>query len=270
MVQWAGLQIRKTVSSNLTRTSKENMEPPVRASNSELEARKQIFNLLKSAPIPDKELAVNLGLFIDPILMSRLLFLNFVYQKILSVQGIIMDLGTRWGQNAVVFETLRSIYEPYNYQRKVVAFDTFEGFVGATDKDGKMSEVNGHYSTPEGYKSTLETLLSAHEQLHPVSHIKKFDVVAGDVSATVPEYINNNKETIISLAFFDLDLYKPTLDTINNIKDRLTVGSILVFDEINYDSAPGETLAVMEGIGLRNVAVQRFPYCSKVSYIEIK
>ena len=246
------------------------MEPPVRASNSELEARKQILSLLKSTPIPDKELGVNLGLFIDPILMSRLLFLNFVYQKILPVQGIIMDLGTRWGQSAVVFETLRSIYEPYNYQRKVVAFDTFKGFVGATDKDGQMSEVNGHYSTPDNYQSMLEILMSAHEQLHPVSHIKKFEIVAGDVSETVPAYIDNNKETIISLAFFDLDLYKPTLDTIKNIKDRLTVGSILVFDEINHYSAPGETLAVMEGIGLRNVAIQRFPYCSKVSYIEIK
>lgn len=246
------------------------MEPPVRASNPELEARKAILSLLKDSPIPDKELAINLGLFIDPILMSRLLFLNFIYQKIIPVQGIIMDLGTRWGQNAVVFETLRSIYEPYNYQRKVVAFDTFEGFVGATDKDGKMSVVNGHYSTPENYQATLESLLTAHEQLHPVSHIKKFEIVAGDVSNTVPAYIDSNKETIISLAFFDLDLYKPTFDTINNIKDRLTIGSVLVFDELNHDSAPGETLAVVDALGLRNVAVQRFPYCSKVSYIEIR
>ena len=246
------------------------MEPPRRVNDGEVLATNTILNLLGDNLIPQPEVLSNLGLFINPILMSRLLFLNFVYQKILPVQGIIMDLGTRWGQNAVIFETLRSIYEPYNYQRKIVAFDTFQGFIGATEKDGSMSIVNGHYSTPADYKETLESLLSAHEQLHPLSHVKKFEVVAGDVSDTVPAYIESNKETIISLAFFDLDLYKPTLDTINNIKDRLTQGSILVFDELNYNSAPGETLAVIEALGLRNIAVQRFQYCSRVSYVEIK
>lgn len=247
------------------------MEAPIRrVSNSEISAEKQILDLLKSEVVPDHEVLNNLGLFINPILMSRLLFLNFLYQKILPIQGVIMDFGTRWGQNTAVFSTLRSIYEPYNYQRKVIAFDTFNGFVGASDKDGPMSTVNNMYSTPPGYKNLLDTLLFAHEQIHPLNHIKKFDLVEGDVSLTVPEYINNNKETIISLAFFDLDLYKPTLDTINNIKDRLTIGSILVFDELNYGGAPGETLAVMEAIGLHNVSIQRFPYCSRVSYIEIQ
>ena len=246
-----------------------NNKPPVRASASELVARQHIADALQTTTmIPEQQLA-NLGLFIDPRLMSRLLFLNFIYQKILSVQGIIMDLGTHMGQNAVVFETLRAIYEPYNYQRKVVAFDTFTGFAGATEQDGAMADVNGMYATPVGYEHTLEDLLAAHEALHPISHVKKYEVVAGDVSVTVPEYIKQNPETIISLAFFDLDLYQPTFDTINNIKGRLTKGSVLVFDQLNYSTAPGETLAVVDALGLGNVAIQRFPYCSKVSYIVV-
>jgi len=247
-----------------------NLEPPVRALDRELQARQQIQSLLEKNPVETKEVLLNLGLFLEPRLLSRLLFLNFLYEKILSTQGIIMDLGTRWGQNAVVFSTLRAIYEPYNYQRKIVAFDTFTGFSGAGDKDGMLNRADGQYTTPNNYATILKNLLDTHEQLHPLTHVIKNDVVIGDVSKTVPEYITTHPETIVSLAYFDLDLYKPTFDTIKNIENRLTVGSILAFDELNYDSTPGETLAVIDALGLRNVAVQRFPYCSRVSYVEIK
>lgn len=247
-----------------------NLEPPIRASNGELQSRQQILSLLENNPVDSKEVLLNLGLFIEPRLLSRLLFLNFLYEKILPTQGIIMDLGTRWGQNAVVCSTLRAIYEPYNYQRKIVAFDTFDGFAGAGELDGMIQEINGQGAMPTDYDTILKNLLNAHEHLHPINHIVKNQVVKGDVSITVPEYIKQNPETIVALAYFDLDLYKPTYNTIKNIENRLTVGSILAFDELNYDSAPGETLAVIDALGLRNIAVKRFPYCSRVSYIEIK
>lgn len=251
-----------------------NIPGQERVTDQEFESRKYILDLLNSDTFSRKDLLLNLGLFIEPRLMSRLLFLNFIYQKILPVQGIIMDLGTYLGHNAVVFSTLRSIYEPYNYQRKIVAFDTFAGFAGVDQEfDGRLLR-NGNAGMPvphpPNYDSVLGELLTAHEQLHPLSNIKKHDVVVGDITTTVPEYIKQHPETIISLAFFDLPAYKPTYETLKNIEKRLTIGSILVFDELNDDRVPGETLAVLDAIGLRNVAIQRFPYASRVSYVEIK
>lgn len=247
------------------------MEMPIRASDNEVEGRNTIQSFLNNNDVPESEHLSNLGLYIDPRLMSRLLFLDFVYKKILPIQGIVMDLGTRWGQNAVVFQTLKAIYEPYNYQRRIVAFDTFSGFTGVDARDGQLfNNAEGTYSVTPGYEIQLDQLLSAHQRLHPLNHIKGYDIVKGDVSTTVPDYINAHPETIVSLAYFDMDLYKPTVDCINAIKDRLTIGSILVFDELNYSAFPGETLAVIDALGLRNVSVQRFPHCSRVSYIEIK
>lgn len=247
------------------------MEMPIRASNLEFEGRNKLLNLFNSDTISNSEKLSNLGLYIEPRLMSRFLFLDFIYKKILPIQGIIMDFGTRWGQNAVVFQTLRSIYEPFNYQRRIAAFDTFCGFASISEQDGEFfKDAQGKYSVNKGYEQDLENVMATHQQLHPLNHIKLFDIVKGDVCDTVPEYISQHPETIISLAYFDMDLYLPTVNTINAIKDRLTVGSILVFDELNYPTFPGETLAVIEAIGLRNVSIQRFPYCSRVSYIEVK
>jgi hypothetical protein len=243
------------------------MDAPVRTSPIEADARNTILNALNQFNNSDK--LMNLGLFIEPRLMSRLLFLDFIYKKILPIQGVILDIGTRWGQTATVFETLRAIYEPYNYQRKIVAFDTFTGFSGSSEYDGVLKNVDGECSTTVEYQQQLELLLQAHEDLHPINHVKKHQVVSGDVITSLPRYIQNNPETIISLAYFDLDLYKPTLSALETIKDRLTIGSVLVFDELNYSGAPGETLAVMQAIGLRNVSIKRFPYCSRVSYMEI-
>jgi hypothetical protein len=237
-----------------------------RASTDEISGRQILLDSIFS--IPQEELLLNLGLFLDPKLLSRILFLNHVYQKIISLQGIIMDLGTRWGQSAAIMQTLRCIYEPYNYQRKIVAFDSFQGLVGNNSKDGKLSNFEGFISVDKNYQHQLENLLRAHEQLHPLNHMKKFEIVTGDVRTTVDNYIKTNPETIISMAFFDLDLYEPTKAALNAILPRLTKGSILIFDELNYPACPGETLALLECIDITQRQIQKFPYCSRLSFIE--
>ena len=73
----------------------------------------------------------------------------------------------------------------------------------------------------------------------------------------------------MALAYFDLDLYEPTKKCIELLKPRLTKGSVLGFDELNEEATPGETLALMETLGLRNVALRRLPYTSRSSYCVI-
>jgi hypothetical protein len=55
------------------------------------------------------------------------------------------------------------------------------------------------------------------------------------------------------MLFLDMDIYEPTLDVLRKLKNRLTKGSIVVFDEVNCPSFPGETIALMEEIGLPNI-----------------
>src|SRR3989304_10131467 len=101
------------------------------------ERRNDMLKLFKECPIPENEMLLNMGLFLVPQTLSRILFLDFLYRQILPVQGVVFDLGTRWGQNLSLFTTLRGIYEPFNRLRKIVAFDTFEGFKGFDTQDGK-------------------------------------------------------------------------------------------------------------------------------------
>jgi len=184
-----------------------------------------------------------------------------MYTKIISVPGVVMEFGVRWGQNLALFESLRGIYEPYNYTRKVIGFDTFSGFEGTSGKDGKAEIIEeGAYSVTPGYEHYLSRLLEFHEKESPISHIKKYELVKGDAGRTIKQYLDKNKETIISLAYFNMDIYRPTLECLEAIKPRLTKGSIVGFDELNCPHFPGETLALDKAFGIGRYRLVRHPH----------
>ena len=233
----------------------------------EKDARNELYELLKECPIPEDQVLSNLGLFLNSKNLSRILFMNYIYQKIVDVQGVVFEFGTRWGQNVALFAALRGIYEPFNRHRKIVAFDTFEGFPSIHEKDGDSSMmVEGMLSLTENYDQYLSSVVSTIEKDNPLSHIQKFELRKGDGIVEIDSYLEQNPETIISLAYFDFDLYAPTKKCLEAIKPRLTKGSIVCFDELNDPDSPGETLALMEVFGLENVTLKRFPYVSRISY----
>lgn len=90
---------------------------------------------LRSSSIPDSELMDNLGLFLRRQNLARLLFMDQIYKMILDVHGVVMEFGVRWGQNISLFQNLRAIYEPFNYNHKIIGFDTFDGFPGVSSED---------------------------------------------------------------------------------------------------------------------------------------
>ena len=233
--------------------------------------RDNLLQLFRDCPIPDNELLSNLGLFISRQTLSRLLFFHELYQKIINVHGIIVEFGVRWGQTLALFQSLRGIYEPYNYNRKIVGFDTFEGFPSAHAKDGSAAVIStGSYGVSEGYQEYLSKILDYHEQESPISHIKKYELVKGDASLTIETYLEENPETIIALAYFDFDIYEPTKKCLEAIKHHVTKGTIIGFDELNCHYFPGETLALRETLGLDRFSIRRSPLNPLPSYIVIE
>jgi hypothetical protein len=187
--------------------------------------------------------------------ISRILYYDYLYKKILDVPGVICEFGVQWGTTLAQLMAFRGIYEPYNHSRKIYGFDTFEGFPVIDEKDHGFSQL-GDYSVNSGHIELLEEILTIHESYSPLSHIKKFDLVKGDASLTVGPWLAANPHAIISMAIFDMDVYKPTRDVLELILPRLTKGSLLVFDELNAETFPGETRAVDEVLGLNNIRLR--------------
>lgn len=135
---------------------------------------------------------------------------------------------------------------------------------GGADSDKK------YYNVTKNYEKELEKILDKHELMNPIPNIKKYEIIKGDATIELEKYLDKHPETIISMAWFDMDLYKPTKECLEKIKPHLTKGSILYFDELNLEAFPGETVALKEVFGLKNIKIKRTPFSIMEAYVEIE
>lgn len=239
------------------------------SSEEEENKRKKMLNLFRECPVPDDELMSNLGLFLNSKNLSRILFFDYLYKKIIDKQGIIIDFGARWGQTSSVLSALRGIYEPFNRHRKILLFDTFNGFLNIDEKDGSSTFMKkGADAVTVEYEKYLDKIMNLQEDDNPLSHIKKYEIIKGDACCKLKTYLKKNPETIVSLVYFDFDLYKPTKECFEIIKPYLTKGAIIGFDELNDHDSPGETIALREICDISKIDLKRYRYASRVSYFE--
>ncbi len=83
---------------------------------------------------------------------------------------------------------------------------------------------------------------------------------------TLPRYLEEHPHLVVSLLHLDADLYEPTRVTLELLLPRMPRGAVVAFDELNMDLFPGETLAAMETVGLRNLRLRRFPFATSLSW----
>ena len=128
----------------------------------------------------------------------------------------------------------------------------------------------GGLATTDSYVDYLDKVMEFQEKDNPMSHVKKYEIRAGDATVEIDKYLEENPETIVSLAFFDFDIYEPTKKCLEAIKDRLVKGSVVAFDELCDHDSPGETKALMQVFGLDNVRLKRYRYTSRTSYFVVE
>jgi len=238
------------------------------ATSSEVDRKKELYYLhqkvaRKSGPNWDTHVLSTLtrqGI-------SRILYWDYLYKKIIDKAGIIIECGVHYGASLSILTNLRGIYEPYNFSRKIVGFDTFEGFVGSNKlKDGDLAD-EGDYSVFKGWHEDLGKILDFHNNNSPLSHVQKTILIKGDASIEVPKFLSNNSHQVLSMVIFDMDIYKPTKDVLKAVLPRLMKGSILVFDEFNCDAFPGETEAVLEVLDLNKLTFKHHPHQPHCSFV---
>jgi hypothetical protein len=246
-----------------------NTDFAVRSSAKESDRRARFLETFNSSPIPDAELVYSqLALYLPRQELSRMLALADLYRnQVLETNGVLMEFGTCYGRTAALLTNLRGIFEPFNFTRKLVIFDTFTGLRGTEEKDGahKLAQ-DGAYSAGLGYEQYLSEVLAYHESEAPIAHLQKFEIVKGDASATIGTYLKAHPETIIALAYFDFDIYSPTKACLEAIRPHLTRNSVLAFDELNCPEYPGETRALNEVFGLGKCTLKRSPLSPWLSY----
>ena len=240
----------------------------LRASDAELAAYQGLARAARAAPMPENQLLAHLPLYLTRASLSHILFMSDLYRQVLDVHGDVLEFGTRWGRNLALFLSLRNSLEPHNYTRRVIGFDTFEGFASLAQQDGGDQILRpGHLAVSQQWEDELAKLLEHHEALAPRPGLRRFELVKGDVCQTFPAWLDRHPESLVALAYFDMDIYKPTRDALQALLPRLVRGSIIGFDELCLEVFPGETVALREVLDLRRHRLIRSPYSGNQSYI---
>ena len=177
-------------------------------------------------------------LFACPQTMLRYQSLHDLLKSVLSIPGDIYEFGTWKGASAVYFAKLLNEFEPQS-DRKIYVFDNFSGLPEPSFLDGSYAS-----SQVGGYKGNLDSLrfiIKSFDLEHRIS------LIEGDANVTVPKFFSDKQYLHVALAYFDFDLYKPTINTWKAIKNNMAKSSVIVFDEgLDYDMFVGECIAAKE------------------------
>ncbi|MEY4503777.1 MAG: hypothetical protein RL154_69 [Pseudomonadota bacterium] len=201
--------------------------------------------------------------------ITRFLARNEVFKKQLDIHGSILDFGVRRGSSLMTWSHLSAIYEPVNYTREIVGFDTFDGFPEVDEKDiGSCDEIisKGSLAVEAKMKEDIERSISLHDKTRFLGHMKKTRLIQGDILETLPKFLEENRHITVSLLHIDVDIYAPTKCILENILPKMPKGAVILFDEVNMKIFPGETIAICETIGINNLKLNRFDFCPNISY----
>lgn len=205
--------------------------------------------------------------FVPRQTVSHFLAKNELFQKALGVHGHIIECGVFLGAGLMTWANLSATFEPVNHVRRIVGFDSFSGFPDIHEKDAGDGP---EYSRPGGLKADsfddLQRAIALYDQNRPIGHIPRVLLERGDAVRTIPAYVESNPHLVVAMLYLDFDVYEPTKVAIEHFLPRMPKGAIIAFDELGQAAWPGETQAVMETVGLRNLRIQRFPYTSSLSY----
>ena len=82
------------------------------------------------------------------------------------IKGSIVECGVHIGGGVMAWAKLSSTLEPYNYHRKIIGFDTFEGFPSVSQIDKNRPEVKkGMFKESNDMLSEINESIKEYDKL---------------------------------------------------------------------------------------------------------
>jgi hypothetical protein len=170
----------------------------------------------------------------DRNVFNKLYYKFKLYEMTHHLLGDIVECGVFKGTGLMSWLKILQLNEA-NSIRKVIGFDFFNpGFVeNLEDEIDRVTMEQVFTRTESGDFSQA----GIHKKIVNAGFDEsRFELVPGDISITSAEYAKSRPGFRISLLYLDLDLDKPTYNTLVNLWDRVVPGGVVVFDEYAYHS----------------------------------
>jgi hypothetical protein len=240
-------------------------------SEKELSYTQKMEQCVAASPFSNVERLQNFTLYTPRQDLTNFLVRYEIFKRVLEIQGSIIECGVLRGGGLMAWAQFSAIFEPTNHQRRVVGFDTFNGFPGLSKQDRRSESEQAR---PGGLAADSYDHLTQCVELFDmnrfIGHVPKVELVRGDAVKTIPQYLKANPQLIVSLLYLDFDIYEPTLAALKHFLPRMPKGAVIAFDELNLKDWRGESIAVLEALKLREYRIERCQFGSVISFTQIE
>ncbi|WP_022851626.1 TylF/MycF/NovP-related O-methyltransferase [Limisalsivibrio acetivorans] len=239
------------------------------ATNREAEAVEDYQRIFESSEDDTKTKLRHFPKYVRRQDMTKFLARYEIFKRVLNVKGSIIECGVFKGFGMFSWGHFSEILEPNNLTRRIYGFDTFEGFPTISEQDKTSLGTPEKGDLASHALEELEDLKGAFDKNRFLGHMEKMRFVPGKAEESIPKFLEENPHTVVSLLFMDFDLYEPTKVALEHFVPRMPKGSVIAFDELDNPLWPGETLALLDSIGINNLRLERCDFDPYVGFAVI-
>lgn len=171
---------------------------------------------------------------------ERKFVLHSIANSIKHIPGDIAECGVYIGESS--FLMLDAMKDT---DKHFFGFDSFEGL----SKPGNFDKVTHKHSFQWKQNDLSVPEQLARNNLQPFQD--RFTIYKG----WIPERFNEVDDKTFCLVHIDVDLYQPTLESIDFFWDKMSVGGALVCDDYGFETCPGARKAMDEFFNERELSV---------------
>lgn len=162
----------------------------------------------------------------DTSRIRKLIVRYELFKLSLEIPGDIVECGVFKGAGFMYWLKLLDLYAR-GEQKKVLGFDTFSSFAMDTLLDYEKLTAASFVGEADFNGVKPSDILD----LAKIANLNNAELIEGDVTTTLPQYVKNNPGFRISLLNLDFDTYHGTKTALEQLYPLVTPGGLIILDE---------------------------------------
>lgn len=211
-----------------------------------------------------REVMLQAPAFIRRRELARLIAHYELFKLIADMPGSIAELGVYLGAGFFTWSKLLETFTPGDRGRKVYGFESFAGYDAFAGQDGDcqpwVERLIGSMKPSEEY---LDRMVELHNKDNFLRGVERCKLIKGDIRVTVERFAREGLGTRLSLLYFDVNLFEPTLAGLRHLYPLVLTGGVVAFNAYGSPPWSGEGHAIesyFAEIGQPVPKMSKFPF----------
>ncbi len=229
--------------------------------------------LIRDGGLSLREVLKHYPAFIQRRDLPRVLAHYELFKQIVDLPGSIAELGVYLGAGLFTWGNLLETFCPGDRSRKAIGFDHHAGHDSFAPQDGAAKPWSERTAgRMVSSKELMDGLVQLHNDDNLLPGVERVRLIEGDITETVPAFAKDSLGMRLSMLYFDVNLYEPTLVGLRHLYPLVLPGGIVAFNGYGAPPWQGEATAIEEFFADQpnQPVMRKFPFSTHPSAYFVK